>query len=246
MPKACHSEIAAYARRMKREEEADDIAAFLDVYPRATGEALEWVGGDEFPDAICERPDGPQCPPIQQIISGCPNPFMPHQPQCGGLMALLNQCPSGAYNPNNPSNPYNHPQPTCRLTVSPTNVSAAGQAATLTWQSEYAQYPSLSNSGQISPNGSMTVYPQGATTYTMTVMGYGNQQGQCQAQVTIGNQGGAAQPTAQISCQPQTADIGMQVGISFAYQNASAATPRHIRFVAMLHPLPYRHVVRCV
>jgi hypothetical protein len=51
-------ETAAYARRMKREEEAGDIAAFLEVYPRATGETLEWVGGDEAPDAICERPDG--------------------------------------------------------------------------------------------------------------------------------------------------------------------------------------------
>jgi hypothetical protein len=51
-------EIAAYARRMKREEEADDIAAFLEVYPRATGETLEWVDGEESPDAICERPEG--------------------------------------------------------------------------------------------------------------------------------------------------------------------------------------------
>jgi hypothetical protein len=96
---------------------------------------------------------------------------------------------------------------------------------TLSWQSQYAQYASLSNTGQIGPNGSMIVYPQGATTYTMTVMGYGNQQGQCQAQVTLNNQGGAeGQPQAQISCQPQTADVGMQVGISFACQNASASS----------------------
>lgn len=165
-----------------------------------------------------------QCSPVQQIISGCPNPFNPYQQQCGGLMAMLDRCPTGSYNQNNPQNPYNYPPPSCTIQVSPTNVTAAGQAATLSWQSQNAQYATLSNSGQIGPSGSMPVYPQTPTTYTMTVVGYGNQQGQCQTQVAVGGQGGGTgQPQAEISCQPLIADVGMQVGISFACQNAATS-----------------------
>jgi hypothetical protein len=51
-------EISAYARRMNREEEVDDINAFIDVYPRATGETLDLVDTQESPDAVCTRPDG--------------------------------------------------------------------------------------------------------------------------------------------------------------------------------------------
>lgn len=51
-------EIAAYERRMKLEEEEDDIEIFLQAYPRATAELLELVEFSESPDAICRRPDG--------------------------------------------------------------------------------------------------------------------------------------------------------------------------------------------
>lgn len=50
-------EIAAYARMMNFEEESQDILAFLEAYPRATGESLELVNFSESPDAICCRPD---------------------------------------------------------------------------------------------------------------------------------------------------------------------------------------------
>ncbi|HWO07700.1 MAG TPA: hypothetical protein VNM40_03935 [Candidatus Paceibacterota bacterium] len=143
---------------------------------------------------------------------------------CSGILQLLDKCPTGSYNPNNPSNPYNYPRPTCSIRVSPTNVSAAGQAATLTWESQYAQYAYLSNSGQVGPRGSMTVYPQTPTTYVLTVVGHGNQEGKCETQVAVAGQGGGSgQPQAQISCQPQTVDVGMQVGISFACQNSSTS-----------------------
>lgn len=163
-----------------------------------------------------------QCSPIQQALSGCRNPFTGQQ-QCGGLMLMLNKCPAGSYNPNNPSNPYNYPQPTCSIRATPTNATAAGQPVTLQWQSQNASYAYLSNSGQIGPSGSMTVYPQGPTTYVMTAVGYGNQQGRCETQVGIGNQSGSGQVKAELSCQPQIADVGMQVAISFACQNANTS-----------------------
>jgi hypothetical protein len=51
-------EIAAYTRRMRREEEKEDIRAFLDAYPRATGDNLEVIEFQESPDAVCSRSDG--------------------------------------------------------------------------------------------------------------------------------------------------------------------------------------------
>jgi hypothetical protein len=51
-------EIAEYDRRFRKEEEIEDIQAFLEAYPRATGEELEFEEGGESPDALCRRPDG--------------------------------------------------------------------------------------------------------------------------------------------------------------------------------------------
>jgi hypothetical protein len=158
-----------------------------------------------------------QCSAIQQALSGCRNPFTGQQ-QCGGIMLMLNKCPAGSYNPNNPNNPYNYPQPTCEIRTTP---NSSGQATTLQWQSQNASYAYLSNSGQVGPSGSMTVYPQGPTTYVMTVVGYGNQQGRCETRV--GDQNGSGAVKAELSCQPQIADVGMQVAISFACQNANAS-----------------------
>ena len=181
-----------------------------------------------YPVVIAPGPWRPGClnsPPqncsaIQQAISGCPNPYAPSQQTCSGLVALLKKCPAGSYNPNNPSNPYNYPAPTCNIQLSAANTGTTDQAVTLQWQSQYASYASLSNSGQVGPSGSMTVYPQGPVTYTMTVVGYGNQQGRCEARV--GDAGGSG-VAAQISCQPQVADTGMQVAVSWACQNSATS-----------------------
>ena len=43
-------EIRAYARQLQREEEAEDINAFIDAYPRATGETLELVDTQRIPE----------------------------------------------------------------------------------------------------------------------------------------------------------------------------------------------------
>lgn len=119
--------------------------------------------------------------------------------------------------------------PTCTLTASPQNIPTPGQSAQLMWQSQNAYSASLSNAGNIPPQGSMTVNPQSNTTYSMFVQGARNQQtgqqlsGQCSIQVTIGNQGGTndGAPEAEISCgqQPLILDVGMSVPISFSCKN---------------------------
>ena len=117
--------------------------------------------------------------------------------------------------------------PTCSLTASPQNITTAGQPVQLSWQSQNAYSASLSNAGNIPPQGSMTVNPQSNTTYSMFVQGARNQQtgqqlsGQCSIQVTIGAQGGSTDeaPKAEISCSPQLADVGMSVAISFGCRN---------------------------
>lgn len=53
--------------------------------------------------------------------------------------------------------------------------------------------------------------------------GGGQQQAQCQTQVTVGADGGGGNQKAQISCQPKIADVGMQVAISYACQNSVAS-----------------------
>jgi hypothetical protein len=51
-------EIAEYDRRFRKEEEIGDIQAFINAYPRATAEVLEFEEIGESPDALCRRPDG--------------------------------------------------------------------------------------------------------------------------------------------------------------------------------------------
>lgn len=111
------------------------------------------------------------------------------------------------------------PSPSCSIQIG--QQAPAGQPVILQWTSQNAQYAQLSNTGQIQPQGQMQVYPTGPTTYIMTVTGYGNQQAQCQAQY---GQGGTGAPVAELSCEPERVDIGMQIGISFACQNATSAT----------------------
>ncbi|OGG58566.1 hypothetical protein A2765_02470 [Candidatus Kaiserbacteria bacterium RIFCSPHIGHO2_01_FULL_56_24] len=125
------------------------------------------------------------------------------------------------------------PVPSCTLTASPTNIAAGGQSVQLSWQSQNAYSATLSNTGSVAVQGSTTVTPQTTTTYTLSLGGYvdnqtGRQlQGQCATQVTVGGTGGDSSggtPKAQISCQPQTADVGMSVALSFACQNSLASS----------------------
>lgn len=72
--------------------------------------------------------------------------------------------------------------PTCTLRVSPTNITSPGQTVTLSWTTTNAQSAYLSNVGQVGPSGSIQVQPQGATTYSMQVTGYPQQQQSSQQQ----------------------------------------------------------------
>jgi hypothetical protein len=51
-------EIAEYDRRVRKEEEAEDIQIFIDTYPRATGKELILEEVNDRPDAVCRRADG--------------------------------------------------------------------------------------------------------------------------------------------------------------------------------------------
>lgn len=124
------------------------------------------------------------------------------------------------------------PIPTCRITASPQNIASSSQPVTLTWQSEKAFSATLSNSGNVSTQGSMTVNPQTTTTYTLSLGGFqdnrtGQQlRGQCAVQVVAGTQGGGTGDgavKAEISCRPQVADVGMSVAVSFACRNANTS-----------------------
>jgi len=51
-------ELAAYTRHFKKEQECEDLDAFLRAYARATGEELGIEDCGESPDFICRRADG--------------------------------------------------------------------------------------------------------------------------------------------------------------------------------------------
>lgn len=59
MPKR-DPELAEYERRFRKDEEVQDLEAFLEAHYRAKGEALEIDDIGESPDAICVRQDGSQ------------------------------------------------------------------------------------------------------------------------------------------------------------------------------------------
>lgn len=82
---------------------------------------------------------------------------------------------------------YTFPTPACTITSSNSynngysyNYNNYNQPMTLTWSSSNATSAYISPGvGSVSPTGSMTVYPNGYTTYTMTVYGAGGT-GTCQ------------------------------------------------------------------
>ena len=166
----------------------------------------------------------------------------PAHPQCGssnagagGLIGTIISLFKKDDNNNNNNNCVNGvPRPQCNITASPQNITTSGQSVQLSWQSQNAFSASLSNAGNVPTQGNMTVNPQQTTTYSLFLQGYrdnyGQQvSGQCQVQVTVGQQGGgggsatSTNPKAQISCSPQLADVGMSVAISYACTNAVAS-----------------------
>ncbi|HSB15253.1 MAG TPA: OmpA family protein [Bryobacteraceae bacterium] len=68
-----------------------------------------------------------------------------------------------------------------RFMATPTNINA-GEAATLTWETENATEVSISGVGAVAPNGSTAVSPTQTTTYTLTAK---NPYGEASAAATI-------------------------------------------------------------
>lgn len=160
------------------------------------------------------------------------------QQQQGGLLGTImslfsggNKSGNGGCNSGNNDN--DAPIPTCRITATPMTIPTGGKPVTLTWQSEKAFSATLSNTGNVSTQGSMTVNPQTTTTYTLSLGGFqdnrtGQQlRGQCSVQVVVGNSGdggtGDGAVKAEISCRPEKADVGMSVAVSFACRNANTS-----------------------
>lgn len=154
--------------------------------------------------------------------------------QCSAMGSLFGTCTQA-------------PQPACTIAANTPQISAPTsgqqpQPVTLTWQTQNAHAANLSAIGSVGPQGSVQVYPQQTTTYTLQVVNNGASAtggyyqtaatpvyAQCATTVTVG--GGAAgvpasatSPVAQISCQPQIVDPGMQVAISYACQNATLSS----------------------
>jgi hypothetical protein len=74
--------------------------------------------------------------------------------------------------------------PYCTIYANPTSITQ-GQSSTLTWNSQNAVSAQLSSSGSVATNGSMTVWPQYTTTYTLTVMSSTGQSATCTAIVNV-------------------------------------------------------------
>jgi hypothetical protein len=185
-----------------------------------------------YPLIVEQRPAMPGCLNYRQQQQQGASQQCGSQQQQGGLIGTIISLFKKS-NSNSGSSCVNGvPVPSCTLTASPKNVSAAGQQVTLSWQSQNAYSASLSNSGSVAVQGSITITPQTTTTYTLALGGYmdnqtGRQlQGQCSTQVTVGGSGGdsAGTPHAQIACQPQAADVGMSIAISFACQGSLASS----------------------
>jgi len=115
------------------------------------------------------------------------------------------------------------PGPSCTIKASPTNITQPGQSVTLTWTSENAQQAYLSNQGQVGPSGSVQVQPQGATTYSLQVMGMSNtgqQQQQQQVQYTFNPYTNSYMPTPAAGQQQGTPQYGnCQVQVTVGKQN---------------------------
>ncbi|HEV3244981.1 MAG TPA: hypothetical protein VG102_01330, partial [Candidatus Paceibacterota bacterium] len=80
---------------------------------------------------------------------------------------------------------YNIPL-SCTISVSQ-NAIQSGQYAYLTWQSSGATSATLSNYGNVAPNGSLSVQPYGSTSYVLTIYGANGQTATCNTAVTMAN-----------------------------------------------------------
>ena len=103
------------------------------------------------------------------------------------------------------------------ITADPDNI-LEGDSSTITWASENADSAMLDNGiGQVDMYGSMTVYPEKTTTYTITIQGKG---GTTSASVTIEVH---PRPVVSISATPDVINAGEASTLAWNSRNAQRA-----------------------
>lgn len=107
----------------------------------------------------------------------------------------------------------NH-EPTATLEVSPTTI-LAGQSATLTWTSTYADTCSIDQGvGSVATNGSVSVSPTETTTYTITATGGG----------------GAASASATVTVEPNPVEPQPEGSFGQQYEDLVPADATHAEY----------------
>ncbi len=82
---------------------------------------------------------------------------------------------------------YTFPQNiSCTITASPTSIQS-GQYSYLSWQSYGATSATLTNFGNVAPNGSLSIRPLSSANYVLTVYGGNGQTATCNTLITVGN-----------------------------------------------------------
>ncbi len=112
----------------------------------------------------------------------------------------------------------NQPPPIVSILIDPNEI-IAGQAASLSWSSMYADTIAIDQGiGSVTSSGSQSVSPGQTTTYTITATGPG---GTSTESVTLTVH---VPPTAQITADPQTIRDGEEVTLTWSTTNADAVT----------------------
>ena len=111
------------------------------------------------------------------------------------------------------------PSPTAMLTANP-NAIVAGQASTLTWQTDFASDVSIDGIGKVDPSGSMKVTPSESTTYRLVAK---NDSGMkdATARITVTPAASAPPPTASSTSNESDAKLFAQSmkDVFFAYDS---------------------------
>ncbi len=113
-------------------------------------------------------------------------------------------------------------QPSCTISASQNSIQY-GQSITLYWSSTNASSAFINpNIGSVGTAGSMQVFPQGNTTYTLTVTGTNGQTITCQTPVTM-TQIYTQVPYCTIYANPTFVIQGQSSVLTWTSQNASSA-----------------------
>lgn len=112
--------------------------------------------------------------------------------------------------------------PSCTISASPYSITQ-GQSVTLYWSSTNASSAFINpNVGTVGTAGSMQVFPQGNSTYTLTVMGTNGQTVTCQTSVVVQNIVNQV-PYCTIYANPTSVQRGQSAMITWTSQNAQSA-----------------------